>query len=151
MDRPLAVIVDASLAVKWLVSEEDSDRALQLASSWATESIQRVAHRWFPIEVSSALYKRVQRGELSATSAAFLMDDLSSYGVVLYDRTPLHWRAFDIAHQLRQRWIYDSYYLALAMEIDCPLWTADWNFFDAAYSTFPRIHYITEAEPTPNT
>ena len=151
MDRLSAVIVDASLAVKWLVSEGDSDRALRLAQDWATEGIQRVAHRWFPIEVASALYKRVQRGDLSATGAAFLMDDLSNYGVVLYDRTPLHWRAFDIAHRLRQRWIYDSYYLALAEEIDCPLWTADRNFYDAAYTDYPRIHYITEADSTPNT
>ena len=151
MTRPLAVIVDASLAVKWLVPEEDSALALRLANSWAVEGIQRVAHRWFPVEVASALYKRVQRGELSPSGAAALVDNLSDYGVILYDRTPVHHRAFQIAAELQQRWIYDSFYLALAIELDCPLWTADRNFFQAAVQNYSRIHYITEAETTPNT
>ena len=151
MTRPVAVIVDASLAVKWLVPEEDSDLALRLANSWAAAGIRRVAHRWFPVEVASALHKRVLRGELSPSGAAALIDDLSDYEVILYDRTPVHYHAFRIAAELRQRWIYDSFYLALAIELDCPLWTADRNFFHAAIQNYPQIHYITEAETTPNT
>ena len=143
MTRHLAV-VDASIAVKWLVPEEDSDLALRLAHSWAAEGVQRVAHRWFPIEVASALYKRVQRGALSVTNAAFLVADLADYGIVLYDRTSLHLQALHIAHRLQQKWVYDSYYLALAIEIDCPMWTADRVFYDAAHPTYPRVHPITE-------
>ncbi len=108
-----------------------------------------MAHRWFPVEVASALYKRVQRGELSPVRAASLIDELSDYGIVLYDRSPVHYRAFRIAAELRQRWIYDSFYLALALEIDCPLWTADRNFFDVASPTYSGIYYIAEAEATP--
>ena len=147
----MAVVVDASLAVKWLVPEEDSDLALRLAHSWVAEGIQRVAHRWFPVEVASALYKRVQRGELTPNGAADLVDDLSAYEVILYDRTPVHHRALRIAAELQQRWIYDSFYLALAIELDYPFWTADRNFYQAAVQNYPKIHYITEAEDTPNT
>ena len=103
------------------------------------------------MEVASALHKRVLRGELTPNGAAALIDDLSDYEVILYDRTPVHYLAFRIAAELQQRWIYDSFYLALAIELDCPLWTADRNFYDAAYAAYPRIRYITEAEPTPNT
>ena len=149
MTRPLAVVVDASLAVKWLVPEDDSDLALRLATSWAAAGIRRVAHRWFPVEVASALYKRVQRRELTPSGAAALVDDLSDYEVILYDRTPVHYRAFRIATELQQRWIYDSFYLALGIELDCPFWTADQNFYNAAVPTYPRIHYIREAGSTP--
>lgn len=145
----MAVVVDASLAVKWLVPEEDSNLALRLATSWAAAGIRRVAHRWFPVEVASALYKRVQRGELTHNGAAALIDDLSDYEVILYDRTPVHYRALRIATELQQRWIYDSFYLALAIELDCPFWTADRSFFQAAIQDYPLIHYITEAETTP--
>ena len=128
--------------------EEDSDLALQLADNWAAAGIQRVAHRWFPVEVASALHKRVQRGELSPNGAADLVDDLAHYGVVLYDRTPVHYRAFQLAAELQQRWIYDSFYLALAIELDYPLWTADRNFYQAAHPNYPQTHHIAEAETT---
>ncbi len=101
------------------------------------------------MEVASALHKRVLRGELTPSGAAALIDDLSDYEVILYDRTPVHYLAFRIAAELQQRWIYDSFYLALATELDCPLWTADRNFFQAAMQNYPRIHYITEAESIP--
>ena len=103
------------------------------------------------MEVASALYKRVLRGELSAIGAAELLDDLSDYGVILYDRTPVHRRALQIAAELQQRWIYDSFYLALAIELDCQFWTADRNFYNAAFQNYSQIHYIAEADSTPIT
>jgi predicted nucleic acid-binding protein len=39
------VILDASLAVKWLVREVHSDKAYALARSWAQEAIYPTAFR----------------------------------------------------------------------------------------------------------
>ena len=42
------VVVDASLAFKWLVSEENSDKARALSRSWADEGIQAAAPYLMP-------------------------------------------------------------------------------------------------------
>lgn len=53
------VVVDASVAVKWLIEEEDSDRAISLARVWANDGVQPVAPYLMPYEVSNALHRRV--------------------------------------------------------------------------------------------
>ena len=38
-----SVVVDASLAVKWLVEEDDSDKAHAALQSWVAQDITRIA------------------------------------------------------------------------------------------------------------
>ena len=61
------VVVDASLAFKWLVREEHTDKALAILRVWHNEDVTPAAPHLLPFEVSNALRKRVTRGELSAT------------------------------------------------------------------------------------
>ena len=59
------VVVDASLAFKWLVREEHTDKALAILRVWQNEDVILAAPHLLPFEVSNALHKRVTRGELS--------------------------------------------------------------------------------------
>ena len=52
-------IVDASLAAKWLLDEDNSDRAHTLARMWADDGTVPVASYLLPIEVANVLYRRV--------------------------------------------------------------------------------------------
>ena len=104
------VIVDASLAFKWLVREKHSDEAREISRSWASEGIRAAAPYLMPVEVANALHRRVVRGELR-------------------DPSTLHVRALKLASALSQGAVYDSHYLALAQTLDCELWTADEKFF----------------------
>jgi len=40
-------------------------------------------------------------------------------------------RAWEIAKQFRLRWLYDAFYVALAEERDCLLWTADMELYNS--------------------
>ena len=60
-----SVVIDASLAVKWLVEEDDSDKAHAALQSWVAQDIARIAPHLIPFEVANALYRRVLRGELN--------------------------------------------------------------------------------------
>ena len=60
-----SVVVDASLAVKWLVEEDDSDKAHAALQSWVAQDITRIAPHLMPFEVANALHRRVLRGELN--------------------------------------------------------------------------------------
>ena len=60
-----SVVVDASLAIKWLVEEDDSDKAHAVLQSWVAQDITRIAPHLMPFEVANALDRRVLRGELN--------------------------------------------------------------------------------------
>ena len=126
------VVVDASLAVKWLVEEEDSDKAHAALESWVAQDVTRIAPYLMPFEVANALHRRVARGELSIANSARMMTRLLGSRLELHHSPGLHGRALELASQLSQGAVYDAHYLALAEEFGCELWTADQRFYEAA-------------------
>ena len=138
------VVVDASLAFKWLIEEEDSERAVTLARLWDDEGSQPAAPALMPFEVANALHRRVLRGELTVGDAADLMQDLKSFGVALHATPDLHSKALAIASHLKQGAAYDAHYLALADSLGCEVWTADQRFYRAASSGVDNVRWIGE-------
>ena len=118
------VVVDASLAVKWLVEEEYSDRATALTLLWDEQGIQPIGPSLLPFEVANALHRRVARGEMDAEAAGDPLQDMMAVGVALTETPGLHRRALELASQFRQGAVHDAHYLALAENLDCELWTA---------------------------
>ncbi len=138
------VVVDASLAFKWLVSEENSDRAQSISRSWANDGIQTVAPYLMPVEVANALHRRVARGELTVSDAVRLLEYLLASGIELRDEPGLNARALQLASRLQQGAVYDAHYLALADILGCEYWTADERFYRAAAPTAQNVHWIGE-------
>ena len=138
------VVVDASLAFKWLVSEENSDKARALSRSWADEGIQAAAPYLMPVEVTNALHRRVARGDLSVEDAIRLLGHLLASGIELRDVPDLHVRTLQLAGQLRQGAVYDAHYLALANVLGCEFWTADERFYSAAALVMQNVRWIGE-------
>ena len=137
-----AVVVDASLVVKWLVPEVNSDKADTLARSWAQSGVRTVAPFLMPVEVTNALYQRVVRGEASIATAIAGLERLLDSGIELQEQYETHVRAIELAYQLRQGAAYDAHYLALAELLDCELWTADERFYRVASGGFPRVKWL---------
>ena len=138
------VVVDASLAIKWLVSEENSDKARAISRSWANAGIQTAAPYLMPVEVTNALHRRVVRGELTVEDAIRLLEYLLASGIELRDEPGLQVRALQLASQLRQGAVYDAHYLALAEALGCDFWTADERFYRAAVSVTQNVRWIGE-------
>ncbi len=143
----LLKVVDASLAIKWLVEEEHSDEARALSSDWESSGVKTFAPAiLMPAEVANALHRRVVRGELDLQTAARLLDDLLAFGIELVAPPEIHGAALSAASRIGQGAVYDSHYLALAERLDCELWTADRRFYRSARRAFPdRIRWIGEA------
>ena len=79
------VVVDASLAVKWLVKEEYSDQAIDLARFWESEGTKPAAPYLMPVEVANALHRRVVRSELTVAAATRLLEHLVASGIELQE------------------------------------------------------------------
>jgi predicted nucleic acid-binding protein len=138
------VVVDASLAVKWVLNEVHSDNALALARRWATEEVQPLAPYLLPVEADNVIHRRMMKGEFGLETALRLMEALLRAGIVLREQPGLHCRAIELAGQLAQGAVYDAHYLALAEMVDCELWTADERFHRAASGTFGRVKWVGE-------
>ena len=114
-----SVVVDASLAIKWLVEEDDSDKAQAILQSWVAQDVTRIAPYLMPFEVANALHRRVLRGELNVSQSALLRSLLLDSRLELHHSSSMHVRAMQLAGELRQGAAYDAHYLALAESLDC--------------------------------
>ncbi len=136
------VVVDASLACKWLVKEKHTAEANALGRLWNNQGTRIAAPYLMPVEVTNALHQRVRRGELTLPAATQRLESLLSAGLELYQPPRLYGRALELASQLRQDAAYDAHYLDLAEALGCELWTADEKFYRAASPVVRRVRWV---------
>ena len=138
------VVIDASLAVKWLLEEEDSDKAHALLKSWVEQDVTRIAPYLMPFEVANVLHRRILRGEFGISEGTLIMTRLLGSQLQFHHSPNLHVRAIELASRFSQGAVYDAHYVALAEELDCELWTADRRFHRIAGPTIGNLHWIGE-------
>jgi len=120
------LVVDASVAVKWLVTEAGSEQAARLVDDDRT----LIAPELLFAEAGNALWALCRRGDFTQSDYAEAIDVLRVAPVMipatLRQLAPAAGRlALDLDHAL-----YDCFYLALAIEENCAVITADTRFAD---------------------
>src|SRR5215472_9073363 len=127
-----AVVVDASIAIKWVLKETDSHIALALLNDWIDEEIAIHAPSLLTYEVTNAFYRRIRKGEIPFYDIGRGLTEII-YKVIIFDFTEepdFNIRAMELGQQFGLPATYDSHYLALTESMGCELWTADlrmWN------------------------
>jgi len=116
----MTFVVDASVAVKWVIPEVLSDQA----SSLRGRADRLLAPDLLLPEAANALWKKLARREITAREAAQAIDLLMASGLDLRPSGPLLARALTLAWRLRHP-VYDCLYLALAQAEGATLITAD--------------------------
>jgi len=114
------LVVDASVALKWFVEEEGSERAAALLMA----PTLLIAPDLIVAEVCDAGWKAVRRGTMApeqhghaASRLAAIFDELVALG-------PLGARAVEISRKLDHS-VYDCFYLALSEQREAEFVTAD--------------------------
>lgn len=138
------MVVDASVAVKWLIREVLSPEALELLQFWADQQVAPLAPYLLPVEVANALYRRATAGDIGFEEALRLVDSLAEARVRLVEPSGLHRRAMELARTVHQSAAYDCHYLALAETVDCEMWTADDRFQHAASAVSRRVRRLAD-------
>ena len=116
----MTIVVDASVAVKWIIPEVLSDQA----SSLRGRTDPLLAPDLLLPEAANALWKKPMRREITAREAAQAIDLLMASGLDLRPSGPLLGRALTVARRLRHP-VYDCLYVALAQAEGATLITAD--------------------------
>ncbi len=117
------LVVDASVALKWLVPEEMSDIAKELYGA----GDRLVAPRLITTEVANALVRKTNLGTMTRREAALHFRPLPLLLPELIDVDELVAPALDNACALRHP-IYGLIYLEAARQRDAQLVTADRRF-----------------------
>jgi predicted nucleic acid-binding protein len=123
----MTLVVDASVAVKWVLPEVGSERAVAIR----TTDEDLIAPSLACAEIGSAIWRAALRGDLSAAEAR----EYLKIAIAHYQRIILLEELMDAAIALAIRLkhpIYDCSYLALAERERCALITADARLIDAA-------------------
>lgn len=120
-------VIDASVAVKWLVTEAFSDQAVRLLDT----ALTRIAPGLIYAEAANALWALCRRGDIGRDDLAEAVDVLKSAPIAvplsMRQLTPAAARlARDLDHP-----VYDCFYLALSVQEHYPVATADQRFYDA--------------------
>ena len=144
----LRVCVDASLALKLVLDEEDSDRAHALWQAWVSADTEIVAPEYLAVEATSVIRNHVYRGLLSKEAGQAAFDALHAQAITLISSQGLNSRAWELSEQFGRPTAYDAYYMVVAETFGCDLWTADRRFVKAVRDTVSWVKWLGD-EPHP--
>ena len=121
----MRVVIDASVAVKWVVSEIGSDAADALLEQDLMAPVLWLA------EAANALWRRARIGEITAEQANARLSELLRAPVASLPIEPHLGHALNLAIEIGHP-VYDCIYLALALRHQTHVVTADRRFAAAA-------------------
>jgi predicted nucleic acid-binding protein len=128
-------VVDANVAVKWVLSEIHSE----IAQCLLDDAHELLVPDFFFSEIGNILWKRVRRGETTLELAQNDLTILIGGDLKIYPSQSLMPMALEIAVRVDQA-IYDCVYLSLAVTNKCQMVTADERFYNAIYRDVLSAH-----------
>ena len=135
------LVVDASVAVKWLVVEPETEKAEALLEVCRLGKYDPVAPELLVAEVGSVLCTRVRQGTMTAGQAEFQFDRFKRIRPILKPLLDLMGQALKLALVHRHS-IYDCLYVALALEAQCDLVSADAKLFRTFSPSYPNVKLL---------
>jgi predicted nucleic acid-binding protein len=114
-------LLDTSVAVKWFVTEEGSERAADLQQAHLWDDLQLHAPDILLMESANAL-------RYAGLSEKRIVEDLETFPALGVEIIPFSIGVLNSAISLSLKYdlaVYDSYFLALAQALEMPLITAD--------------------------
>jgi predicted nucleic acid-binding protein len=120
-------VLDASVAAKWFLPGADeplSNEALRLLRSYADGQVSFLVPDLFFPEFSNVLSEAERRGRCSVATADVALSEVLRGGFPIFPSSPLIQPAIQIARTF-DRPVYDCIYVALAIETNTHLVTAD--------------------------
>lgn len=130
------LVIDASVAIKWFIWEEDTDEAQQLLNKLNSFYVPDI----FLMEIDAIITKKVRRKELDVPDAFQKRKVFRQLPHKLIPYTQIAEFAFRLATEFPITQ-YDATYLATAVDYDATFYTADRRLVNSMSNT-PFGEYI---------
>jgi predicted nucleic acid-binding protein len=134
----MTFVLDAAVALKWVLPEPDSAKALQLRTDFQAAVHVLLAPDVLPVECAHALTRAERRGVIAVGDADLHLLNILATAVPLHPFQALLRRAVAISSAVRIG-VYDCLYVALAEREGCQLVTADSRLANNLRAQFPFV------------
>ncbi|MFA0751897.1 MAG: hypothetical protein SLRJCFUN_002300 [Candidatus Fervidibacter sp.] len=143
----MRLVINASVVVKWLLPDEplvpEARRLLQefQEGQWQEFIVPEFCMR----EVANALWVACQRQRITQEEVWAGWSALAQMNLTVFPDPPL-----DAVLEFALRYgvpVYDSIYLVLAQDEQCPLLTADERLWRAVAGQLPFVRWLGSGEP----
>jgi predicted nucleic acid-binding protein len=136
------IVVDASVAAKWILAEDYSEQAAALFTMAGSRNEPISAPPLLRFEVTNIIRRRIPIDGLTLEQADQLLQQFLAYPIDLVAPLELHRRALALAAALALTAAYDAHYLALAAMLECDFWTADERLINSLHGALPFVKWI---------
>jgi predicted nucleic acid-binding protein len=137
------IVVDANVAVKWVIRQPFRDRARALLAGSQT----LIAPGMFVAEVASTVWQYVRSGQIGEEQGRAGLDLIIQQVGLFEDDTELASAALSMGLDLNYA-PYDCFYLVLAMRRGAPFVTADRRLVNRLAATKYKPHVVHLADWT---
>ena len=131
-------VLDSSVALKWVLAEVDSHKAIRVRDAYVAGAHELIAPDIFASEIANGLASAERQGRIRVGESAIFLNGLLSAAPVIHASTPLLIRAMEMAIATK-RAVYDCIYLALAEAESCEFVTADDQFARGLQGSYPFV------------
>jgi len=140
------IVVDASLALKWVEEEPYSIESWALLQDWQHRRLRMHALALFAYEATNAIAKRVKLRQLTLEVARERLAALLENGPALEQDTSVNLRALEVMERFSLPSAYDAHYLALAEARQCECWTADERLWNMVKRQLSWVRWVAEQQ-----
>jgi predicted nucleic acid-binding protein len=133
-------VIDACVAIKWFLPEANYERARHILYRYNS----MIAPDLFFIELDAIITKKIRKREIKLYEANELYSEIRTLPVKPVEYKLLSKLAFELSSTLPIT-LYDACYLALAIEFEQKVYTADLRFFNGMKGT-PFEGYVVSLE-----
>ena len=136
-------VVDASVVIKWFVSEPYSMEARRLLDEYEAGELDFIAPDLLYAELGNVVWKKHLSQGLAASDAQEIIVALHSLDFSLTSTAVLLDGAYELAVAHRCS-VYDSLYLALSIREHCAFVTADERLVNSVKAAHPHVVLVAE-------
>jgi len=137
------LIIDASIAAKWQLSNEpEAEKALNILIDYVNGKIAFVAPKVWQYEIANALNKAISIGRITELEGQIAFNNLLDLEIEFID-FPSPSEAYIFARKY-QRSVYDSFYLAIAENLEIEFWTGDRKLYNAINDKLSYVKWISD-------
>ncbi len=136
------VCIDASFVLKLVLPEDCSDKVHLIWTEWIEKRKSIHAPYLLIYEAHSVIRNKVYRDELTLEEGIEALDILREQEIIFYHSSMTEKVAWDFARKYNRPTLYDTFYLAVAKEIESEFWTADEKLVNSLNNEISWVRYV---------